>query len=157
MTLEKLFKLGQNAAEDIFKVSGAIHPMWICETEDGHVVPICVEMPERKHRDKVAEVLKEQFKLKKVVRYVMLVECWMKEMDPPKDGKKPTHYAGSLADDPDRREGVFIAAEDVNGETRSGSFFILRPEHKKATLSPFKETTANQPEGRFAKLLNPED
>jgi len=159
MTLDDIFKHGQEAAKHLFEVQGAIHPMWLAETESGQIFPICMDMPDRDKRDILSEALRATFRYHKVVRYVNFVEAWCVAM--PAEAKSDlmeNGYEGSLQDHPDRREAVMVQAEDINGEERTGQFFILRPESGKAKLSPFKVfDNAKHSEGRFTHLLNTED
>lgn len=156
MTLDDLFKHGQEAAEYLFKIQGEIQPMWICETESGQMFPIAVEMPDRDKRDITIRALKDTFKRNNVVRYVSLLEAWSVAVPSYADFHKG--YSGSLADHEDRREVILIQAEDKKGEVRYGLFYILRPENAKPKLSPFKTTdSTDKNEGRFTHLLKPEE
>jgi hypothetical protein len=46
-----------------------------------------------------------------------------------------------------------VTAEDRDGTTITGWYFILRPEHSKATLSPLHMSTATKNEGELMGLL----
>lgn len=150
MTLDELFKHGQEAAKLLFEKQGSIQPMWICEAENGEMIPICIRMPDRDDRDALSEAIKATFKRHRVVRYVSLLESWMIATD---KNAKPD-LTQSLEFHPDRCEVVFLAAEDADGQERCGHFPILRPEHDKPTLGAFKEILNSQgSNGRFAKML----
>lgn len=131
--------------------------MWVCEKANGEVFPICVEMPDRKQRDAFADALKLTFKRHTVARYVSMVEAWVLIM--PEENKAGMDFSQSLKDHPDRREAIFIQAEDIDGSQRSGQYYILRPEHGKPTLSTFKsfDDQTKPSEGRFARLLSKEE
>jgi len=158
MTLDQLMEHGKEAAQHLFKKQGMIHPMWVCERENGEIFPICIQMPDREQRDAFASALKVTFKRHRVVRYVALLEAWVLEMPPETDVNK-LDFSESLEHHQDRREAIFIQAEDIDGSQRSGQYYILRPEHGKPTLSEFKDlNNPSKPnEGRFVRLLNVEE
>jgi hypothetical protein len=159
MTLDELFKHGQEAAAHLFKKQGMLHAMWLAETANGQLFPIVIEMPKRDSRESLVTELKDTFKRNRVVRYVAMLESWVVDFPAPA-GEAITldGYKGTLEDHEDRREAVFIQAEDINGEERSGLFYILRPEHAKPTLSPFSQNSNDTPNtGRFARLLKKEE
>jgi hypothetical protein len=158
MTLDQIFDHGKEATKHLFKEQGMIHPMWICEKADGEVFPICVQMPDRKQRDAFALALKETFKRHNVVRYVALLEAWVVEMPADTDVKN-LDLSKSFEHHTDRREAVFVTAEDIDGSNKAGQFYILRPEHGKPTLSEFKDFSGSEKpnEGRFVRLLSEEN
>jgi hypothetical protein len=159
MTLDQIMEHGKEAASHLFKEQGVIHPMWICECENGEMLPICIQMPEGNARDAVASALKDTFRRHRVVRYVALLEAWVVEMPADTDVEK-LNTSRSFEHHPDRREAVFVQAEDIDGSQRAGQFYILRPEHGKPSLSEFKDfgNQDNKPsEGRFARLLSMEE
>lgn len=148
--LEKLFKFGAESVEHLFKVQGYLVPMWVGISDKGAHVPIIV--PDLDDKDAVAEKIKEFLKKEKIQRYVCMMEAWIyegKEMPPEvKEGKSIEH-------NPDRREVIHILAEDRDGNTMSGQYYILRPEHGKPKLSPLKvHEKASRTEGRFARMFN---
>lgn len=155
MTLDQIFDHGKQTAEHLFKAQGGIHPMWICEAANGQIIPICIEMPERTEREALASALKDTFKRHDVQRYVAVIEAWAVETaEETKDLVRG--YKGSLKDHPDRREVLFVTAEDVNGESIAGRFYILRPEQGQPQLSPFTELQRGRGGGVFSRLLSTE-
>lgn len=158
MTLDQLMEHGKEAAAHLFKEHGMLHPMWLCESANGQMIPICVEIPDRDKRDMFAQALKLTFKRNRIMRYVALLESWVLEM-PAETDLKDVDFSKSFKEHPDRREAIFVQAEDIDGTQRSGLFYILRPEHGKPTLSAFKDfSNSDKPsEGRFARLLSEEE
>lgn len=149
-TLDALFQHGVETAKMLFDKSGSISPMWIAVCEDGSIIPIVTQMEDK---DDTVAVIKQLFKDREVVRYVSLLEAWALVLG--KDAKIPESMerGGSIASHPERREIIWVTAEDRHGNTKVGQYFILRPEHGKPTLSPFKEMDGDRSEGRFANLL----
>src|SRR4029077_2517080 len=85
----------------------------------------------------------------KVMRFVFIVEAWVVRMPE----QVATNEAGPPwprpSEHPDRREVVKIKAEDHDGSALSGMYYILRPEHGPATLSPFHEDHFTSVAGRL--------
>ncbi len=158
MTLDQIFEHGKQAAKHLFREQGMIHPMWVCECENGQIIPICIQVPDRGKRDAFASALKGTFAHHRVVRYVAMLESWVLEM-PEDTNLAKRDFSQSLEHHPDRREVIFIQAEDKDGTQKAGQYCILRPEHGKPSLSEFKDfrQSATQNEGRFARLLNTEE
>ena len=150
MLIDDLFRHGQEAAKHLFKMQGAVHPMWLCQTAEGGMIPVCLEMPDHPGRDALATYLKKSFRENNIERYVAFMEAWVLETDA--DQPVPP---GSIEHSPDRKEVVLVTAEDKSGEQRSGVFYILRPEHGDPKLSPFKEGLfkGSDLSGRFHRLL----
>lgn len=151
MPLSKLFKFGAETAEYLFNKQGFLVPMWVGVNENGAHVPLL--MPEFNDKDDAAETVRSFLKSKKIIRYVSMLECWVYE------GKEipPEILAGqSLETNPERREALHILAEDQEGNTISGRFYILRPEHGKPKLSPLKtdDNVVGKTEGRFVKMFD---
>lgn len=149
MDINKLFQFGAETAKHLFERQGYLLPMWVGVDERGHHQPLLLTKMDDK--DAVAEGVKEFLKEKKIVAYVSMIECWIYVGDkmPPeiKEGR-------SLEHNQDRREGVHLLAEDKDGKSVSGGYFILRPEHSKATLSPLKmHPKASKAVGRFVSMF----
>ena len=154
MTLEEIFNHGIEAAQLLFKKQGAVMPMWIAETADGMSFPIIAKMPDKDGRDELAADLKSFFKNHNVVRYVSILESWCVEVKSNGGIPRSVQLGASVSEHPDRREIVAIQAEEKNKDGLSGVFYILRPEHGEATLSPFKMSPSDaQAQGRFVGLL----
>jgi len=152
MTLDKLLEHGKEAAEHLFEKQGNVLPMWIAEDEAGTIAPII--MPLLEDKNKSATIIKQTLQEIGAVRYVSILEAWIYE--PRKDEVDERYLSGEIPvrEHPDRREVIMIVAEDKR-ESISGLFYILRPEHGEAKLSPFKELGRDtQSSGRFHGLLS---
>jgi len=152
MTLEEIFEHGQQAAQVLFAAQGEVHPMWLAQTTTGEILPIIAPMHEREDKDSLVDGIRAIFKQKDVIRYVSLLEAWMLEM---KNQPLPAsvRLGAPISQHPERREIIAIAAEDKT-DMLTGMFYILRPEHGKAQLSPFKRMEkSTRHEGRFVGLL----
>lgn len=147
--LEKLFQFGAETARHLFTAQGYLIPMWVGVNEKGAHIPL--RATDLDDKDQTAEIVRRFLKKNNIVRYVSMLECWTYEgKDPPKELLE----GQSLEHNPDRREGVHILAEDRSGDNCSGMYYILRPEHGKPTLSPFKVNgQAEKTEGRFVNLF----
>lgn len=151
MTLEEIFDHGKEAAKHIFDMQGNLHPMWIIENKKGEIVPMMVPMTGDK--DEISKAIKKALKKLNTVRYVSMVEAWMLDLSKDKKLPESVRLGAPLSQHPDRREIVAINAEDKDGHTMSGMFYILRPEIGKPRLSSFREVPGSKHEGRFVNLL----
>lgn len=152
MTLKDLFDHGAETAEFLFKAQGELIPMWLCVDDAGGMHPLI--MPDMEDKDKVAATVRQFLKKNKIVQYVAMIECWMLEEKRDKVPAEVLSGEASLEHHPDRREAIHIMAESKSGEYQSGVYYILRPEHGKPTLSPFKVIGMNEAEGRFVKMFD---
>ncbi len=148
--LEKLFKFGADSAAHLFGQTGYLVPMWVgIDKKSAHIPLIVTNLDDK---DRVANTVKEFIKKNGITHYVSMLECWMYE------GKElpPEYLTGkSLEDNPDRREAIHILAEDKDGNTISGRFYILRPERGRAKLSPLKvDPPPEKVEGRFVGMFD---
>ena len=155
MNLDELYQHGQEAAKHLFDKQGKLTPMWLCVDDKGELIPICVPMTERETRDALADVLRKILKEMKTVRYVSMVEAWALKGKTEDGIPESVRQGASISSHPDRMEVIYIIAEDIDGQTRSGMYHILRPERGKAVLSPYEDYGDNQHEGRFTNLLSP--
>lgn len=150
MTLQELFDHGADAAAHLFERQGHLVPMWVGVNKRGSHVPLVI--PYMDDKDSVAETVKKYLKKERITQYVSMLECWTYE------GKEipPEITEGrSLEHNPDRREAIHIMAEDEDGNTIAGCFYILRPEHGKPKLSPLKMyPNAEASEGRFVRMFD---
>lgn len=153
MTLDEIFNHGVEVSKMLFEAQGELQPMWVGEDNSGSILPIMGQMPERNERDGFAYALKRLLESRGIIRYVAMLERWM-VIGKVKEMPKSVELGASIQSHPDRQEAIWVTAEDKkSNETRSGYYVILRPEHGKAKLAPFKHMDSSQSEGRFAKLL----
>lgn len=146
-TLRELFDIGCYNAKRLFEEQGEVTPMWHAVPERGDHLLIATPWSDDIEKEIVIEFLRDKFKAKRVQRFVCIVEAWA-VMGASIDMEiRPSRH-------PDRREVIKIQAEDLNGSALSGQYYILRPEHGPATLSPFHEDPPNMiAAGRLSGLL----
>jgi hypothetical protein len=154
VTLDALLRRVSRLAEEQFgKFGGLLGPLWLFETPDQQRRVICTPMDipdgmtRNEVKDKQAEFLRGHFKELGVFRYAHAAEVWIKET---KDAAPPI---GSLADDPNRQEVLWIDACDGRG-TIYAYREIIRPAHGKPYLGKLGEIVrADNASGRFYGLL----
>src|SRR5262245_24092779 len=155
MTLDEIFQHGVETAQTLFAAQGEVHPMWIAQTSSGEVLPLIAPIGDRDSKDAVVGMIKAIFKQHEVVRYVSLLEAWTLELKRDRDLPLSVRLGAPISQHPERREIVALAAEDKTEGMLTGMFYILRPEHGKATLSPLKRMEkSTRHEGRFVGLLS---
>jgi hypothetical protein len=150
MSLRELFDVACKNAARIFLEDGAVSPIWhaIPKHGDEHLL-IATPWNSDREKDVAMDALRDMFKHYNVQRFVCVVEAWaVMGRDPSILEKRPSVH-------PDRREVIRIQAEDRNGDSLSGQYYILRPEHGPATLSPFHQdpTDTLALAGRMTGLL----
>ena len=150
LSLEELFQLARNNAARIFREEGEIVPIWHAVTPEGPDMLIATPWQNDDEKEVAVEFLRDKFREQHVQMYAFVVEAWVVEKSEEGNllhGPRPSEH-------PDRREILRITAEDDQGRVLSGHFYILRPEHRPPTLSPFR---ADPPDmlaaGRMSGLL----
>jgi hypothetical protein len=146
--LDRLFKHAADFAASTFKSTGAVEAMWIAEGRE-HLV-IATPWDSNEAKNAIVGALKTMFQEKGVVRYAMMAEAWSVALP---DKKMPESWerGASLASHPERREIISVVASDKD-RTIQGFYYILRPEHGEAKLSPL-ELMGECVTGRFIGLL----
>lgn len=148
--LRRLFTFGAETAIHLFNKQGYLEPMWIGVNRRGSHVPLLVTNMSDKNN--VSKIIRDFLKKQGITRYVSMVECWTYEG---KEIPQEILNGKSLEHNPDRREAIAIIAEDNEGNTISGRFYILRPEHGKPKLSPLKvDAKQTTTEGRFVRMFD---
>lgn len=138
-------------AEKLFNDVGEVQPMWILES-DKEIVPIVAPFNDDSEKDLAAEFVRNKAKEIGASVCGFMSEAWQVVVIPERDGGDALSTKASAHED--RREVIHIVTEDRAGGYACGSFFILRPEHGKATLSPFKvEEGLERIKGRFSSML----
>lgn len=151
MTLDQMIIRASETASRMFANFGHVPATWIAERADGTPLPIVLDMPdEPAGRAAVANGLRDVLMAFGAVRMVSIVEAWTVE-----GAAAQGPHPATLATHPDRREVIFIQAEDIEGNTRAARFYILRPEHGKPTLSELKDYPQFSAAGRMSGLLQP--
>lgn len=153
-TLDELFNHGKEFAKLNFDEAGQILPMWIGENNAGERFPVMVPMMDD-DKQSIATAVRQILRELKAVRYVSLLESWVLEADSEREGKELMEdvQAGPIREHPKRKEIIYILAQD-KFNTRTGLFYIVRPDAGKPYLSTFKHLDANGVDGTFSNLLS---
>lgn len=147
-TLRELFENAKINATHIFYRDGNVAPIWHAVPEHGPHMLCVTPWGDDDEKDMAIAFLRDKFKEENVQRFVFIVEAWIVKGKNALSGPQPSKH-------PDRREVLRITAEDRNGSTMSGHYYILRPEHGPATLSDFHEDPeAYAMAGRMTGLLD---
>jgi hypothetical protein len=150
-TLREIFDLAQKNSKRVFLEDGELVPIWHGVPEDPSAAQLLICSPWNGDDEKyqAIETIRDVFKQHRVVRYVFVVEAWAVT------GKDPSIMRCRPSENPDRREILRIQAEDRDGSVLSGMYYILRPEHGPATLSPFHEDPSDMLQaGRMMGMLS---
>lgn len=153
MNLRIMIEAASRYAEEIFRRTGAVDPIYHAIREDDtHLI---IPAPDT-DKDTGVAMVKAFFAKEKVTAYAFANEAWRLDA---RDGVTPEELERAsrvgLKDHPNRREVVMLVAENAQGEMLTGTRYILRPEHGKPTLSPLKvdDMTGVESEGRMVGLL----
>jgi hypothetical protein len=148
--LRDLFTLAAEYAAKIFRATGEVSPMW--HAVDGKDENIVIATPWTSPDDQrtTAVLLREMFRKKRVKRYVFMAEAWSMTTF---TREAAVSVAGHIHIHPDRREILAITAEDRDGHSIMGFYYILRPEHGPPKLSPLQIGDANHSTGALMGLL----
>lgn len=147
--LQDFFAIAADNTANMFRKHGEVQPMW--HAVDGNDQHILIATPWRDddEKDATSQALRTMFRAKNVKRFAFICEAWVatvKTLAEVNDGLRPSEH-------PDRREVLMINAEDRQGNELSGFFYILRPEHGPATLSPLHMNDFTGMKGRFTGML----
>lgn len=147
--LQDFFAITAENLSRMFRESGEVVPMWhAVDGNDEHIL-IATPWSSDEEKDITSRALRQMFRAKKVKRFAFMVEAWTAEVSTlaeVNEGPRPSEH-------PDRREVLMITAENREGNSLSGFFYILRPEHGKATLSPLHMNDYHAVVGRFTDML----
>ena len=135
-----------------FNEKGELAPMWLLDNGKDHIYCVLTPFTGDDSKDNAVKVIKEIIKEKGIVRAAFMAEAWevvvrkgQPEYDHPEDFRPSEHE--------DRREIIQLSVESKDG-IMMGGYYILRPEHGKATLSPLKcEEMTNDYGGKFSGLF----
>lgn len=145
--LQEFFALAAKNIARIFHEKGEVIPMWHAVDAQGEHILIATPWSNDREKDIAVQGLRQMFKEKGVKRYAFMVEAWMRHAASRED------ISARVSEHPDRREIVNISAEDRKGNRLMGWYYILRPEHGKATLSPLHMGNEILTSGRFTGML----
>jgi hypothetical protein len=147
--LQDFFAIAAENAANMFRVSGEVMSMWHAVDGKNEHILIATPWSNDDEKDITADALRQMFHAKKVKRFAFICEAWIatvKTMKEINEGPRPSEH-------PDRREVLMISAENREGDALSGFFYILRPEHGDATLSPLHMNDYTGLKGRFTGML----
>jgi hypothetical protein len=149
-SLQELFAHAAEHAADLFCKLGELQPMWhTIDSADHHIVMLTPWFSHEEKHNVVAH-LRQLFREQEVQRYVFMCEAWETVVPTLEQVKE---WVGRIDKHPDRREIITIVAEDRNGKSLAGCYYILRPEHGPAKLSPLKMNEASESAGQLVGLL----
>jgi hypothetical protein len=151
--LADLIKVASNKAEELFRKSGEILPMYEATRPDGKRLIIPTPGIDK---DTDVMLIKAIFAIENIDHYVYFTEAWI--IDNTRSGQPldlDKIKREGVRNHPDRREVVMFIAENRDGEILTASRYILRPEHGKAKLTPLKidDLTNFESSGRMFGLL----
>ena len=153
-TLRELFQIGVENAKHIFDDQGSVSPIWHAVPVHGDHLLIATPWQDEDEKDAAVDFLRYKFREENICRFVCVLEAWAVQLQ----DRVASNEAGPPwprpSEHPDRREIIRVQAEDRDGSVISGHYYILRPEHGPATLSPFKEDPPDVTlAGRMSGLL----
>jgi hypothetical protein len=121
-------------------------PLWLIENDLGKRLLMAVPMGQKDDRDAIAAMMRKAIRGFGGVRYAYALEVWF--LPPVKD---PSKVQVSPRNSPNRREGLLIQGEDINGEQRVVFYEIKRHGDGKPTLS--KAIHSTEFAGRFSDMF----
>lgn len=150
MTLQEIFDCASTQAATIFKEEGELCPMWHAIAGNGDHLIIGTPWDDDDAKEATLAALRRLFQHKQVKRYAFICEGWscpateeeLMDEEPP----RPSLH-------PERREILAVIAEDRDGSMLQGFYYILRPEHGPAKLSPVHMSDGYIIAGRMTGLL----
>jgi hypothetical protein len=155
MKLQELFDLAATNAAKIFNESDdhEVLPMWHAVFGNGEHALIATPWENEKEKRIVVSQLRKMFAAKQVKRFAFIVEAWTVTMQTEEDVNGVKDGSLRPSEHPDRREVLIIHAEDRDGESIIGQYYILRPEHGPPKLSPLEVMPYTCTKGRMMGLL----
>lgn len=137
LSFQQLFEAARDNAKRLFLESDnyEVAPLWHAISGDNENMLIMTPWYSNEEKAETVVGLRMLFAAAQVKRYAFICEAWTVHVPIGMDWREempPSQH-------PDRREVLRIMVEDRNGQRKSGSYFILRPEHGPPTLSPFHE------------------
>jgi hypothetical protein len=151
--LQELFDNAAANAARIFNESGEVLPMWHAVYGNDENVLIATPWSGDEEKQIAVDMLRHLFRRERVKRFAFIVEAWTATSRAEDIAAKGEGYVGPPpSEHPDRREVLMITAED-HGSSIMGFYYILRPEHGKAVLSPLHIQPFDRTAGRMVGLL----
>jgi len=151
--LRDFFACAAENAARMFNTSDdhEVLPMWhAVNRSDEHII-IATPWSNDFEKNAVEHHLRKMFQATGVKRLAFISEAWVATIHKPSaetlaNPPRPSEH-------PDRREVLMISAENREGDSLSGFFYILRPEHGTPKLSPLHMNDYDQMSGRFTGML----
>jgi hypothetical protein len=150
MTLQSFFEHAAKQAASMFREQGELAPLWHAVDRNGQHLVIVTPWKDNDEKQAIIELVRKLFRERGVKHYVFMCEAWS-VITPDLDEIAP--HIGHLSKHPDRREILTLHAEDCDGKSIMGWFYILRPEHAPATVSPLHMSEATEHAGTLHGLL----
>lgn len=148
LKLQELFDLASTNAARMFLGSPdhEVLPMWHAVTGKNENILIATPWSSDDEKDMTVKALRLMFAEKQVKRFAFVVEAWVASVKTLADVTRPSEH-------PDRREVLMITAEDRDGSSIMGWYYILRPEIGPPKLSPLEQKPFDATTGRMMGLL----
>jgi hypothetical protein len=123
--------------------------MWHAVRDNDENVLIATPWSNDEEKQATVDALRHLFRAHHVKRFAFMVEAWVRQAASMEDINScpPSEH-------PDRREVLMITAEDRDGSQIMGFYYILRPEHGPAKLSPLHVQPFDGTAGRMVGLLD---
>lgn len=152
--LQKMIEYASGWAEERFRESGHVSPMWHAVQSNGEAFVVIPDAD----KDHATIMTRALFELKDVVRCVFIDEAWSARGRGEEDSKRLQDWIdehGHIHDFPGRMEVVVFVGEDQNEGLVSAQREIERPKRGKARLGPLTYVAKefNRSEGRFIGML----
>lgn len=151
-TIKDMIESLKGFAKKAFDDSGSVQPMWVLVAHHPEpiVMPIMAPFGSSEEKDVAFQFVRAKAKEINADLVGFMAEAWTVSIktegkEPPK-GIVPSEHE-------DRREVIQIHAEDNKGNVSFGMYYILRPEHGNATLSPYHDISVDGISGRFSNIL----
>jgi hypothetical protein len=147
--LQDLFDNAAANAKRMFDETGEVLAMWHAVNGKNENILIATPWGDEDEKDATVDALRHLFRAQHVKRFAFIVEAWVRQAVSMEDINScpPSEH-------PDRREILMITAEDRDGSQIMGFYYILRPEHGPAKLSPLHVQPYDATAGRMVGLLD---
>lgn len=144
--LETLMRVHARAAHHDFYRDGHLwSPLWLIENKEGQRLLLATPMDKDASREAYAEMVRKAIKQFRGVRYAYAMETWYLQIE---EGQPMVRPSTS----PNRKEGILIAGEDIDGEQRVVRYEIKRHGDRKPTLG--KAEFDQEFSGTFADMFS---
>ena len=158
MNAKELLAHAGKAAAQVFRQNGSVIPILHIVDEFGNHIHLhwASGFENRNAKETTSQIMRKAIKEANAQRYALVMEAWT--VDERGDGKlamEMVHKGLSLEGHPDRIEVIKVFVQDKHSkECLTRTYRILRPEHGKPVLSPPRDLTHAEGEGRFNNLFD---